>query len=153
MKRLRFQNQYGANSQLFKIFTRFMSFVLIICLSVVLLVYSYGVRTISKSLIQSNRSTAEHTAASTESIFREIELVLGNLGGNNYVQTYVIAQNPRILINELDSRLHELLSIWTDQKVTLPVDNAAFLELLRDKINHSSRTAKVREGSGQTQCI
>lgn len=48
MKRLRFQNQYGANSQLFKIFTRFMSFVLIICLSVVLLVYSYGVRTISK---------------------------------------------------------------------------------------------------------
>ena len=113
MKRLRFQNQYGANSQLFKIFTRFMSFVLIICLSVVLLVYSYGVRTISKSLIQSNRSTAEHTAASTESIFREIELVLGNLSGNNYVQTYVIAQNPRILINELDSRLHELLSMLT----------------------------------------
>lgn len=113
MKHLRFKNPYGANSQLFKIFTRFMSFVLIICLSVVLLVYGYGVRAISKSLIQSNQSTAEHTAVSTESIFREIELVLGNLSGNNYVQTYVIAQNPRSLINELDMRLHELLSMLT----------------------------------------
>lgn len=56
-------------------------------------------------------------------------------------------------INEMNISNAIHYSAWTDQKVTLPVDNAAFLALLREKINHSSRTAKVREGSGQTQCI
>ena len=56
MKHLRFKNPYGANSQLFKIFTRFMSFVLIICLSVVLLVYGYGVRAISTQRFRQNLS-------------------------------------------------------------------------------------------------
>ena len=56
-------------------------------------------------------------------------------------------------INEMNLSNGIHYSAWTDQKVTLPVDNAAYLELLRDKINRSSRTAKVREGSGQTECI
>ena len=109
----RLKNRYGFNSHLFKNFFKFIVFTLLVCVVVNVFVYQNMRSVTNEHIAHENYYETKRIADSAESIFRELDFILNYIWGNRYIQTYIVSPKPDQLIYDINSKIHEEISMFS----------------------------------------